>query len=144
MKNLYLIFLLVVSCNIYANYPDSYIYDSIKRQRVYHCFASKESNVRIAYDGNKYNIYHYPFTNYHNIKWIKSEKIDDEYPMFRDTYAELFHNRKIATLKITSQGNDILEAFYKGNKSKEISLYESSFDLTGINAICFNDINQTR
>lgn len=120
------------------------INQSIKSEKVFYCLSDASSTKKIVFDKYRNRIYHYPFDRYHKVKALEYERIDDEYPVYKTTYIELLGGKRIATFTMITQGNDFWEATYSENKlEKEFLLNTTIYDLTKLNAICFDDINNS-
>ncbi|WP_111893871.1 hypothetical protein [Acinetobacter sp. MB5] len=144
MMRMSLIFLYLVSTLSCAKHNEGYINQAVKNEKVFYCFNDSSSTKKIVFDKYRNRIYHYPFDHYNQVKVLKDERIDDEYPVYKTTYIEVLGKKRIATFTMTTQGNEFWEATYKENKSKkEFSLDTSIYDLTKLNAICFDDINNS-
>lgn len=139
-----LIILCLVSTVSCAKHSESYINQAIKSEKIFYCLNDDSSTIKIVFDKYKNRIYHYPFDHYNEVKALEYERIDDEYPIYKTTYIELLGKKKISTFTMITQGNAFWEATYSENKSKkEFSLNTTIYDLTKLNAICFDDINNS-
>lgn len=143
MKN-FILFLIICTPSLsYAAYSEEYIQKSIKNENVYYCFEG-DSNLKFAFDQYRGRITHFPFKQYNKVKLLRSERIDDENPVFKNTYAELKRGRQIAMFSITLQHNDVWDAEYKLSKTnKETSLKEARFNLVRLSSMCYADLNNS-
>lgn len=138
----FVVILCLFSTFSYAEYSDKYISQSIKNEKVFYCFKDDTLKHKIVFDRYRNRLYHYPFDNYNNVKILKSERIDDENPVYKTTYNEIFKKKRIATFTLTTQGNDFWEATYNENTQKKSSSLDSTtYDLNKLDAICFDDLN---